>query len=85
MQTFARIIALLGVIIVVVAAVLLVGNIYRINILYASALPLRGSSLNNPVYNIMLGTGLALVGGFVAGFGVALMTRRPEATLRRPS
>ncbi|WP_425146700.1 hypothetical protein [Deinococcus sp.] len=84
MQNLARVIAFLGLVVVIVAAVLLVGNIYRINVLYASSI-LRNDAVRNPVYSIIWSTGLALVGGFVAGLGVALMLRRDGPALRRPS
>ena len=85
MQTFARVIALVGLVVIVVAAVILGKNIIDINQLHAVASANRSTSFFNPVYDIMWGVGLALVGGFVAGVGVALLTRRGQATLRRPS
>ncbi|ULH14452.1 hypothetical protein MF271_10430 [Deinococcus sp. KNUC1210] len=85
MHTFARVIALVGLVVIVVAAVILGKNIIDINQLHAVASANRSTNFFNPVYDIMWGTGLALVGGFVAGLGVALMTRRNEPTLRRPS
>ncbi|GGR14905.1 hypothetical protein [Deinococcus ruber] len=85
MQTFARVIALVGLVVIVVAAVILGKNIIDINQLHAVASANRSTNFFNPVYDIMWGAGLALVGGFVAGLGVALMTRRNGPTLRRPS
>ena len=85
MQTFARVLALLGVIVIVIAAVLLGYDVIQINQLHAVAISNRSAGFNNPVYSVLWTALLALVGGFVAGLGVAMLRQRPAANVNRPS
>lgn len=81
MSILARIVVLLGLILIVVAAVLLGKAVIDINQLHAVASANRSNSFATPVYNVIWTAGIALLGGLLAGLGLGLMTRRRAPTL----
>lgn len=77
MPTLARIVTLLGLILIVVGAVLLGKDIIDINQLHAVASANRSNNFfNNPVYNVIWTSVAALLGGLLAGIGLGMMRRR---------
>ncbi|MFC4454453.1 hypothetical protein [Deinococcus sonorensis] len=75
-SVLARGLTIFGLIVLVVAAVLLGKNVYDINILHAVAIANRSSSYFNPVFEVMIATGLALVAGLLLGLGLSRLRRR---------
>ena len=85
MTILSRLTALIGVILVVAAIVFLTKSVYDINQqfsqlrIFASS---RGSeTLINPTYTVIWATGLAALGGLLAGLGLGLSARRRAAPL----
>ncbi|WP_407569498.1 hypothetical protein [Deinococcus altitudinis] len=76
MSILARIMTLLGLILIVVAAVLLGKAVIDINQLHAVASSNRSNNFASPVYNVIWTAGIALVGGLLAGLGLGLSRRR---------
>ncbi|WP_310583702.1 hypothetical protein [Deinococcus sp.] len=82
MTIFARIVALIGLILIVGAAVFLAKTVIDINQLHAVANANRSTIFFNPVYNVLWTAGIALLGGLLAGTGLGLMMRRRTAVLK---
>lgn len=82
MTIFARIVALIGLILIVGAAVFLAKTVIDINQLHAVANANRSTIFFNPVYNVLWTAGVALLGGLLAGTGLGLMMRRRTAVLK---
>ena len=82
MTIFARIVALIGLILIVGAAVFLAKTVIDINQLHAVANANRSTIFFNPVYNELLTAGITLLGGLLAGTGLGLMMRRRTAVLK---
>lgn len=83
MTIFARIVALIGLILIVGAAVFLAKNVIDINQLHAVATANRSNNYApSPVYNVIWTAGIALLGGLLAGTGLGLMMRRRTAVLK---
>lgn len=83
MTILSRIVALLGLILIVVGAVLLAKDVIDINQLHAVASANRSNNFfNNPVYTVIWTAGIALVGGLLAGIGIGLMTRHRSVVVR---
>ncbi|WP_188964132.1 hypothetical protein [Deinococcus aquiradiocola] len=83
MSILARIVALLGLILIVVAAVFLAKTVIDINQLHAVASANRSTNFFNPVYNVVWTAGIAALGGLLAGAGLGMTTRRRQPTLPR--
>lgn len=81
MAIFARIVALLGLVLVIVAAVFLAKTVIDINQLHAVANANRSTTFFNPVYNVIWTAAAAAVGGLLTGLGVGMMTRRRTVVL----
>ncbi len=81
MAILARIIALLGLVLVIVAAVFLAKTVIDINQLHAMANANRSTTFFNPVYNVIWSAAAAAVGGLLTGLGAGMMTRRRTAVL----
>jgi len=80
MTILSRIVALLGLILIVVGAVLLAKDVIDINQLHAVASANRSNNFfSNPVYTVIWTAGIALVGGLLAGIGIGMMTRQRAA------
>ena len=82
MTIFARIVALIGLILIVGAAVFLAKTVIDINQLHAVANANRSTIFFNPVYNVLWTAGIAMLGGLLAGTGLGLMMRRRTAVLK---
>ena len=82
MTIFARIVALIGLILIVGAAVFLAKTVIDINQLHAVANANRSTIFFNPVYNVLWTAGVALLGGLLAGTGLGLMMHRRTAVLK---
>ncbi len=82
MTILARIVALIGLILIVVAAVFLAKTVIDINQLHAVANANRSTTFFNPVYNVLWTAGIAALGGLLAGTGLGLMMRRRPAVLK---
>ncbi len=82
MTIFARIVALIGLILIVGAAVFLAKTVIDINQLHAVANANRSTIFFNPVYNVLWTAGITLLGGLLAGTGLGLMMRRRTAVLK---
>ena len=76
MQVLSRVVVVLGVIVVLVAVFLLVKNVIDINQLHAVANANRSNDYPSRTNNMLLMTGLTLVGGFMNGLGVRLAPRK---------
>ncbi|WP_146202727.1 hypothetical protein [Deinococcus irradiatisoli] len=76
MNVMARIVGIVGVVLIVVALGLLFANVITINKLDAIASALRTNVTTNPSPSVMLTFGLGTIGGLLAGAGGALMLRR---------
>ena len=76
MQVLSRVVVVLGVIVVLVAVFLLVKNVIDINQLHAVGNANGSMDYPSPTNNVLLMTGLTLVGGFMTGLGVRLAPRR---------
>lgn len=70
MQVLSRVALLLGVLIVIGAAFLLLKNVIDINQLHAVANANRSKDFPSPTNNIVLMTGLTLLGSFLTGLGL---------------
>ncbi|MEW6420471.1 MAG: hypothetical protein AB1511_01925 [Deinococcota bacterium] len=79
MQVLSRIALLLGVVIILVTAFLLAKNVIDINQLHAVANANRSKDFPSPINNVLLMAGLALIGGFLTGLGLALPRRSRPA------
>lgn len=75
MQILSRALLVVGLIVVVVALVYLGMNVISINQLHAVAYANKSNDGPNPVNNVMWMTGLAIVGGFLAGLGLSMPRR----------
>ena len=82
MIILARIVALIGLILIVGAAVFLAKTVIDINQLHAVANANRSTIFFNPVYNVLWTAAIALLGGLLAGTGLGLMMRRNTAVLK---
>ena len=82
MTILARIVALIGLILIVGAAVFLAKTVIDINQLHAVANANRSTIFFNPVYNVLWTAGIAMLGGLLAGTGLGLMMRRRTAVLK---
>ena len=85
MTILARIVALIGLILIVGAAVFLAKTVIDINQLHAVANANRSTIFFNPVYNVLWTAGIAMLGGLLAGTGLGLMMRRRTAVLKTGS
>ena len=86
MTILARIVALIGLILIVGAIVMLTKNVIDINQLYAVAYANKSNNYApSPVYNIIWAAGIAALGGLLAGTGLGLMMRRRTAVLKTGS
>lgn len=79
MNLLARIIGIVGVVLIVVALALLFGNVITINKLDAIASALRTNVTTNPSPGVMLTFGLGTIGGLLAGAGGAMLVRSRRA------
>ncbi|WP_034386484.1 hypothetical protein [Deinococcus sp. YIM 77859] len=79
MPVLSRVALLLGVVILLVAAFLLAKNVIDINQLHAVANANRSRDFPSPVNQVLLMTGLALLGGFFTGLGLGLPRRSRAA------
>jgi hypothetical protein len=85
MSTLARVVVLLGLVLIVAAAVLLGKVVIDVNQLHAVASANRSNSFATPVYNVIWTAGIAVLGGLMAGLGLGLSTRRRAPTLPTPN
>jgi Ca2+/Na+ antiporter len=82
MSILARVIAVLGLILIVAAAIFLVKNVIDINQLYAVAYSNKSNNYpSSPVYNVIWTAGITLLGGLLAGVGLGMAMRRRQAAL----
>ncbi len=75
-QVVGRVLAILGLIILLVTAGLLAKNAIDINQLHAVSIANRSSNFFNPVYEVATATGLGVVAGLLLGMGLILGSRR---------
>lgn len=75
MKIFSRVLVLVGLIVILVAGGLLLKNVIDINQLWAVANANRSTSFFNPKQEIILTTGVALIGGFLLGLGLSMPKR----------
>ncbi len=75
MNLMARILGIIGVVLIVVALAMLFANVITINKLDAIASALRTNVTANPSPGVMLTFGLGTIGGLLAGAGGALMLK----------
>lgn len=75
MGNLARVLLLIGVVLVVIALGMLGKNIIDINQLHAVASANRSVPFANPARQVILAAGLTLVAGFVVGLGTTLLMR----------
>jgi hypothetical protein len=77
MIILARILAVLGLILLIVAAVILTKNVIDINQLHAVASANRSNNYAaSPVYTVIWMAGIGALGGLLAGLGLGMMRRR---------
>ncbi len=75
MQILSRALFLIGLIVVIASLVYLGMNVISINQLHAVAYANKSNEGPNPVNNIMIMTGLSIVGSFLAGLGLSMPKR----------
>ncbi|WP_291424437.1 hypothetical protein [Deinococcus sp.] len=75
MQILSRALFLIGLIVVIASLVYLGMNAISINQLHAVAYANKSNEGPNPVNNIMIMTGLSIVGSFLAGLGLSMPKR----------
>lgn len=75
MKILSRVMVIIGILVVLGGAGFLAKSIYDVNILHAVAISMRSASYYNPIQEIALTAGLAVVGGFLTGLGLSLTKR----------
>lgn len=75
-QVVGRVLAILGLVLLLVAAGMLAKNAIDINQLHAVAIANRSASFFNPVYEVATATGLGVLAGIFLGMGLILGSRR---------
>lgn len=85
MYLLSRVALLLGVILLIAAAVLLGKDVIDINQLHAVANANRSTNFPSPLNNVLITVGLAAAGGLLAGLGLRRPERpRPDTGAGRP-
>jgi hypothetical protein len=80
MKVLKSVLVVLGLLAVAGAAGLLVKNVWDLRILYEVAMANKSQpSVVNPTNFVLIGAGLAAVGGIVLGLGLGLPRRTPNA------
>lgn len=79
-----RVLAILGLLLLLVAAGLLAKNVIDINQLHAVAGANRSVAYPNPVNNVALNCALAVLAGVLMGLGLAYGSRRVRRTMVEP-
>ncbi|WP_424950358.1 hypothetical protein [Deinococcus sp.] len=87
MTLIARIIALLGLILLVIAVVLMTKNVFDVNQQYQQLRVVtssRGSEiLVNPTFTVFWTAGAAALGGLLTGLGLGFSSRQRNAVVTR--